>query len=321
MQKNILVTGGAGFIGSHLCERLVKNGHKVICFDNLSAGQLSNITPLEASPLTGQDKLIFVQGDVNNFADLEKIFEEYKPEAVFHYAAMVGVKRTAENPVEVLDDIKGIRNIFELALQYNKPKIIFASSSEVYGEPVEIPEREDGHINPKIPYAVVKLFGEKMVEAYWQKYHLPGVALRFFNVYGPKQESSDYGFVMGIFIKQVLDGKPPIIFGDGSQTRDFVFVDDNIEASVLAWQTDNANGEVLNIGTGKPTTILDLAEEIIEACGKTATLKPEFQAPRDDIKHRFPDVAKLQRILNFRARASLKQGLQKTIAWYKQNTS
>ena len=306
--KTILVTGGAGFIGSHLCERLVKDGHKVVCFDNLSAGRLDNIKDF-------QEKLTFAQGDVNKRADLEKVFQEHKPEAVFHYAAVVGVRRTAENPLEVLNDIEGVKNVFELALEYGKPKIIYASSSEVYGEPVEIPEREDGHINPKIPYAVVKLYGEKMIEAYWQKHQLAGVALRFFNVYGPRQESSDYGFVMGIFIKKVLAGESPIIFGDGSQTRDFVYVDDNIEASLLAWQSEAANGQVLNIGTGKPTTILDLAEEVIDACGKTQ-VKPEFAPARDDIKHRFPDVAKMQNLLNFRSHVSLKEGLRKTISYY-----
>jgi len=311
MAKTVLVTGGTGFIGSHLCERLVKDGHQVICLDNLSAGRLDNIKDF-------QDKLTFIQGDANNLVDLESIFKDNKLDAVFHYAAVVGVRRTAENPLEVLDDIKGIRNIFGLALRYGKPKVVFASSSEVYGEPVEIPEKEDGHINPKIPYAVVKLYGEKMVEAYWQKYQLPAVALRFFNVYGPRQESSDYGFVMGIFIKRVLAGQPPMIFGDGSQTRDFVFVDDNIEACVLAWQSEKTNGQVINIGTGKPTTILDLAEAVIEASGQTQ-IKPEFVPARDDIKHRFPDIAKMQRLLNFRPKVSLKDGLRKTISYYQQN--
>ena len=311
MAKTVLVTGGAGFIGSHLCERLVKDGYQVICLDNLSAGRLDNIKDF-------QDKLTFIQGDANNLVDLEPIFKDNKLDAVFHYAAVVGVRRTAENPLEVLDDIKGIRNIFGLALRYGKPKVVFASSSEVYGEPVEIPEKEDGHINPKISYAVVKLYGEKMVEAYWQKYQLPAVALRFFNVYGPRQESSDYGFVMGIFIKRVLAGQPPMIFGDGSQTRDFVFVDDNIEACVLAWQSEKTNGQVINIGTGKPTTILDLAEAVIEASGQTQ-IKPEFVPARDDIKHRFPDIAKMQRLLNFRPKVSLKDGLRKTISYYQQN--
>ena len=129
MSKTILVTGGAGFVGSHLCERLVEDGHKVICFDNLSAGQLANIKDF-------QNQLTFVQGDANNLADLEPIFRDNKLDAVFHYAAVVGVRRTAENPIEVLNDIKGVRNVFELALQYGKPKIVYASSSEVYGEPV-----------------------------------------------------------------------------------------------------------------------------------------------------------------------------------------
>ena len=296
-------------MGSHLCERLVKDGHQVICFDNLSAGQLANIKDF-------QSQLTFVQGDANNSADLEPIFKDNKLDAVFHYAAVVGVRRTAENPIEVLNDIKGVRNIFELALQYGQPKIVYASSSEVYGEPVEIPEKEDGHINPKIPYAVVKLYGEKMSESYWQKYQLPAVALRFFNVYGPRQESSDYGFVMGIFIKKVLNNESPIIFGDGSQTRDFVFVDDNIEASLLAWQSEKANGQIINIGTGKPTTILDLAEAVIEATGKAGQLAIEFQPARDDIKHRFPDINKMQRLLNFRPGVSLKDGLRKTISYY-----
>src|SRR3989338_3748514 len=207
----ILVTGGAGFIGSHLCEHVLKYGHEVICVDNLSTGQLKNIEHIK-------DKITFVQGDANSFDDLEPIFKNNKLGAVF-------------------DDIKGTRNILRLALQYGKPKIVFASSSEVYGEPVEIPEVEDGHTNAKLPYAVTKLYCEKLLEAYWQKYSLPTCSLRFFNVYGPRQESSDYGFVGGIFIKRVLQGLPPVIFGDGTQNRDFVFVDDNVETSIKVMES------------------------------------------------------------------------------------
>jgi UDP-glucose 4-epimerase len=308
MQKTILVTGGAGFIGSHLCERLLKGNYKVICFDNLSTGSLENIKEF-------QDRLSFVQGDINVYSDVEPIFNNNNLDKVFHYAAIVGVQRTAENPIEVLNDVIGIRNIFELALKYNKPKVIFASSSEVYGEPVEIPEKEDGHLNPKIPYAVVKLYGEKMIEAYWQKYQLPGCALRFFNVYGPKQESSDYGFVIGIFIKKVLKNEPLIIYGDGSQTRNFVFIDDNIEASILASETEKTNGEVFNVGTGNPISILNLAREIISITNKD--LEIIFEPSRNDIKHRFPDVEKIQHLLNFKPQIPLKEGLQKTIEFYK----
>ena len=307
----ILVTGGAGFIGSHLCEFLCKRGDKVICLDNLSTGSLQNIESIH-------DKITFIKGDVNKFADLEPIFQNNKLDAIFHYAAVVGVKRTLENPIDVLDDIKGTRNLLKLALQYGKPKIVFASSSEVYGEPVEIPEVENGHTNAQLPYAVTKLYCEKLLEAYWQKYSLPTCSLRFFNIYGPRQESSDYGFVGGIFIKRVLEGKAPIIFGDGTQTRDFVYIDDNIEAALHALDSYAANGEAINIGTGKPTTVLDLAEEIIALCGTEGKIKPEFVPPRNDVRHRFPDVSKMRRLLNFRPKISLREGLQKTIDWYKQ---
>lgn len=309
----ILVTGGAGFIGSHLCEYLAKRGDQVICIDNLSTGRLENIEHIK-------DKITFIKADANQFTILEPIFKENKLDAVFHYAAIVGVKRTLENPIDVLDDIKGTRNILKLALQYGKPKIIFSSSSEVYGEPVEIPETENGHTNAQLPYAVTKLYCEKLLEAYWQKYSLPTCSLRFFNVYGPRQESSDYGFVGGIFIKRALEGKAPIIFGDGTQTRDFVYIDDNIEAGIHALESYAANGEAINIGTGKPTTILDLAEEIIDLCGATEKIKPEFVPPRDDVRHRFPDISKMRRLLNFRPKINLRDGLQKTIDWYKQQT-
>lgn len=315
MSSTILVTGGAGFIGSHLCEKLLQRGHNVVCLDNFLTGKANNLAHLQTAT---RGKCIGVEGNVNSKPTVDSLFDQHKFDGIFHYAATVGVKRTAENPISVLQDAEGIRNILEAALANGKPKVVFASSSEVYGEPVEIPEREDGHINAQLPYAVVKLLGEKMIEAYWKQYALPGCALRFFNVYGPRQESSDYGFVAGIFIKRVLEGKAPLIFGDGTQTRDFVYIDDNIEAAIRAFESYATNGEVINVGTGKPTTILDLAEEIIDICGKTGVVKPEFVPARDDVKHRFPDVSKMRRLLNFRPAINLKQGLQKTIAWYKQ---
>lgn len=310
MRQKILVTGGAGFIGSHLCENLLIKGYEVICFDNLNTGKLENINHVK-------DKITFIKGDANSFADLEIIFKGNKLKAVFHYAAIVGVKRTLEDPINVLDDIKGMRNVLDLALKFNRPKIIFASSSEVYGEPVEIPEVENGHINAQLPYAVTKLYGEKLMEAYWQKHKLPTCSLRFFNVYGPRQESSDYGFVIGIFIKRVLRGLPPLIYGDGTQTRDFVYIEDNVEASIRALELSATNGQIINIGTGRPTTILDLAEKIIDICKLKKELKLKFVKKRDDVKHRFPDVSKMRRLLDFRPKYSLDNGLEKTIDWYK----
>jgi len=309
-KRTVLVTGGAGFVGGHLCRRLIKDGHAVICFDDLSTGSLDNLKDVK-------DQITFVQGDCNNYEELEAVFKNHPIDTVFHYAAIVGVKRTLEDPIAVLNDVEGIRNILELSRLNNVKKVVFSSSSEVYGEPVEIPETEDGHVNAKLPYAVVKLIGEKLLEAYHQMYGLNTTSLRFFNVYGPGQESSAYGFVVGIFIRQVLDGKAPTIFGDGTQTRDFVYIDDNIEAAIRVMETLETAGEVINVGTGRPMTILDLAEDVIQLAGKEGEMKPEFMDDvRNDIKHRFPDVGKMQRLLNFRPQYKLIDGLKKTFESY-----
>ena len=310
--RKFLVTGGAGFVGSHLCEFLVGRGDEVVCFDNLSTGMVENIEHINGG-------LTFIEGDVNSREELKSVFKNHKFDGIFHYAAMVGVKRTLEDPLAVLADIEGTKNILKLALEHGKPKVVFASSSEVYGEPLQVPEVEDGLLNPHLPYAVVKLYNEKMVEAYWQVHKLPSCSLRFFNVYGPRQESSDYGFVVGIFIKRVLEGKSPIIFGDGLQTRDFVYVNDNIRAAVLAFESEKANGEAINIGVGRPTTVLDLAERVVKACGMEGKIEPEFVPPRGDIRHRSPDTQKMQKLLNFHPETSLDKGLEKTIDWYKES--
>jgi len=295
-----LITGGAGFIGSHMSEKLISLGHEVVCFDSLSTGKMENVR--------GK----FIKGDANNINDLRPVFEQNNFDGVFHYAATVGVKKTIENPLMVLDDVKGIINILELSLEFSKPKVVFSSSSEIYGEPKEIPEREDGEISPEMPYAVVKLIGEKFLEAYYKEHGLKTCSLRFFNVYGSRQESGGYGFVVGMFIKRVLNNESPIVFGDGSQTRDFVYIDDNIEASWLAMQSDKANGQVINIGAGKPITILELANKIISLAG--SNLKPEFKEnTRIDIIHRCPKIDKMVELLGFKPKVSLDEGLKKTI--------
>jgi UDP-glucose 4-epimerase len=311
--KTYLVTGGAGFIGSHMCERLLKNGNKVVCFDNLSTGKTSNIDELKKNR-----DFIFVKGDANKIKDISPIFKKYKFDGVFHYAAVVGVKRTLENPLAVLGDIDGIKNILELALKNGKPKVVFASSSEVYGEPTKLPEREDGVIDAKLPYASVKLIGENFLEAYWQKHKLKTCSLRFFNVYGPRQESSDYGFVVGIFIKQVLAGKSPTVFGEGKGTRDFVFIEDNVEAGIRAMESNKSVGQVINVGRGQPVTILNLANIIIDCCGQKGKIEPKLvKSERIDIMHRAPEISRMKKILNFHPAVSLEDGLLKTIDYYK----
>lgn len=314
MEKNkkvVLVTGGAGFIGSHLCGALIKKGYSVVCFDNFSTGSEKNITHLK-------NDLVIVRGDVNDRLEVDAVFAKHQIDYVFHHAAVVGVQRTLEQPLSVLADAHGMWNLLEASKNAKVKKFVFASSSEVYGDPVEIPERENGHLNPHLPYAVTKLYGEKLLEAYYQTYHLPTCSLRFFNVYGPRQDSSPYGFVVGIFIKQALAGQAPTVFGDGTQTRDFVYVDDNVEATILAMESPATDGKVINVGTGIPTTILYLAEEVVRLCGKDGSLSPRLiPQPRKDVSHRFPNVQLMIETLKCRPKVRLDEGLKRTIEYYR----
>jgi nucleoside-diphosphate-sugar epimerase len=320
--KTVLVTGGAGFIGSHLCGRLLELGAKVICVDNLSTGKKENIEHLEKRFLD-KTSLNFIQLDTNT--DLEKlreVFEKFKPDYVFHYAAMVGVKRLAEKPLDFFVDRCGIENIFELSKEFKVKKVIYSSSSEVYGEPVNPEDKAGAYINVRNhdPYALTKLFGECMAYHYSKQpdSDLQTCSLRFFNVYGPRQESSDYGFVIGVFIRQVLKGLAPTVFDGGSQTRDFVYVKDNVEAAIHALLAKETNGKTLNIGRGTPTTILDLAERIIKLSG--LNLQPAHMTGRGiEIKHRNPDVAEMKELLGYELQTSLDEGLKLTYDWYKEN--
>jgi UDP-glucose 4-epimerase len=310
-----LIAGGAGFIGSSMCKRLLKLNVKVICFDNLSTGTLDNLKSVQ------KDKdFLFIRGDVNNIKNLEQVFKEYDIDYVFHYAAMVGVERTLENPLEVLKDLEGIKNILELSRLYKVKKVIFSSSSEVYGDPVEYPQKEDSTpLNTRLPYAVIKSIGEIYFENYYKKYKIPTTSLRFFNVYGPNQNSTPYGFVTAIFIKQALNNEDLTVFGDGSQTRDFVYIDDNINATLLTLFYPESNGQSINIGTNKQTTILSLAKKIIKISNKKNKIK--FCSPRKigDMKGRCPDISKMKKILKYKPLFDLGKGLKLTFEWYKKN--
>lgn len=310
-EKKVLITGGAGFLGSHLADRCLQSGAKVLVLDDLSTGRGANLS--EARTFPG---FRFVQGNANDNKIMEKAFRTFRPQYAAHYAAMVGVKRTQENPLEVLRDLDGISNFFRFAKKYGVKKIVFASSSEAYGEPVVTPSRENSPLNPQTTYGVVKLVGEEYVKA-CTKEGLPGVALRFFNVYGPRQNATPYGFVAGIFIRQVLEGKPPTIFGDGMQTRDFVYIDDNVEAVIRAMLSPKANGEVINIVGGRPIRINTLAEHIIKLGGKK--LKPKYLPARTkgEVIHRYADGSKMKKLLGVTVSTSLEEGLRKTMEWYR----
>ncbi len=310
MNGNIsLVTGGAGFIGSHLCEALLKAGHKVVCAD------INDKSP-NLPELLKNDYFAFEKINVNDHEQIKSLFSNEKYDYVFHYAAIVGVKKTEEKPELVMNDCHGIENILQLSCRTGVKKVVFASSSEVYGNSVQSVQEEDGPVNAKTPYSVTKLWGEQLLKTYYQKYGMPTTSLRFFNVYGPRQDSSDYGFVVGIFIKQALNNEHLTIYGNGMQTRDFVYIDDNIEAALKVINMPATNGEIINIGTGCPTTIRNLAKLVAKLAGSNS--EPKFlEARKHDIKHRCPDVSKMIDLIKYTPETSLEDGLKKTIEWYK----
>lgn len=315
--KTILVTGGAGFIGSHLCEELIGLGAKIICVDNFSTGKKENI-----SHLLKNKKFVLVKADVNNMDEISPVFSKYKIDYVFHYAAVVGVKRVIENPLVELPDIFGIKNILELSRKHKVKKVIFSSSSEAYGFSTELPLKEDSgkellyNKSDKVHlYALVKLMGERMMKTYNDFYGLSTCSLRFFNVFGPRQESSAYGFVVGVFIKQILNNQRPTVFGTGYQTRDFIYVKDNVRIAIKALLSPKTNGQLINIGSGRQTTIIDLAERLVRISGKK--LKPKFIKSRgDEIMYRSPDTQKMKKLLGEKIKDNLDKNLKITYEWY-----
>ncbi|MFA5369527.1 MAG: SDR family NAD(P)-dependent oxidoreductase [Candidatus Omnitrophota bacterium] len=309
---NILITGGAGFIGSYLCDRFLTLRHRVICIDNMLTGNSQNL--LSARESGGE--FIFINADVNRRDEIEDVFKSYDIDAVYHYAAVVGVRRTQEHPFAVLEDIDGIKNIMDLSLRYNVKKIIYASSSEVYGEPVEIPTHEKSCINPSLTYAAVKLVGERFCRAYYEKYGLRACSLRFFNVYGPRQNASSYGFVVGILIRRALMGEDIMIYGDGSQTRDFTYILDVVNSSEKALYAKGCDGEVVNIGTGVRTSILSLARAIIDITNSRSKIR--FMSKRlNDVLNRCAEIDKMSRVLGYTPEFRLEQGLKIAAQWYK----
>ena len=314
--QTVLVTGGAGFIGSHLCEKLLSLGAKVVCMDNLFTGKEENM-----STFANHENFKYVQADANNKKELREVFENNKLDYVFHYAAILGVKRVIEQPLLVLEDLIGIEEILKLSKEFGIKKVLFSSSSEAYGFSTNLPLREDdGHEfennqNDHVHmYALVKLMGEKIMRVYNDRYGVPTCSLRFFNVFGPRQESSAYGFVAGVFIEQVIKNQAPTVFGDGFQTRDFIYVRDNVDLAIKAMIKPETNGQVINIGVGRQTTIVDLAERVIKISGKD--LKPKFVEGRVEIKYRSPDTTKMHKLLESKIEDRLDENLKITYESY-----
>jgi UDP-glucuronate decarboxylase len=291
MKKNILVTGGAGFIGSAIAAKLASDpDNLVVIVDNLYTGTIKKL------PKSSTGNIKFIKADVNDLADISSIFNAYRFDYVFHFAALVGVKRTLENPVMVLNDIIGIRNILNLSKNTGVQRVYFSSSSEVYGEPVEFPQNEHTTpLNSRLPYAIVKNVGEAYLRAYKQEFNLEYTIFRFFNTYGPKQSKD---FVMSKFLNAAFANKDITIYGDGSQTRTFCYIDDNIDACLNAFYNHQMINEVMNVGSDKEITILNLAHKIIEITGSKSKIVHLPALKEGDMTRRCPDNSKMKQLLN-----------------------
>jgi len=303
---NILVTGGAGFVGSAVVEKLASNPQNfVVVVDNLHTGSMDKV------PKSEHNNVKFIKCDVNNFQDISGIFYAYRFEYVWHYAALVGVKRTLKNPVMVLNDIKGISNILTLSKNTGVKRVFYSSSSEVYGEPVEFPQNEETTpLNSRLPYAIVKNVGEAYLRSFKKEYGLDFTIFRFFNTYGPKQSKD---FVISKFIGRALENKDITIYGEGNQTRTFCFIEDNVEACVNAFYDNNYINDVVNVGGADELRIVDLAKLIINITGSKSQLVYLDALEEGDMTRRQPDTEKMKKLLK-RDPITLEDGIKRILA-------
>ena len=307
MKRKILITGGAGFIPSSLADRLIRDPENyVVLVDNFLTGDKNKL------PKNNPSNYKFIKCDVNKFNDISAVMLSYSFDYVFHYAAVVGVKRTLENPVMVLDDISGIKNILDLSKNTGVKRVFYSSSSEVYGEPVEFPQNEfTTPLNSKLPYAIVKNLGEAFLKSYKIEYDLDYTIFRFFNTYGPKQSTD---FVMSKFIHSALNDQDITVYGDGSQTRTFCYIDDNIEATVNAFLQDQFVNDVINVGNDLETSIKELAEEIIRITNSKSKIIHLPALEEGDMTRRMPDISKMRSLLQHDL-IPLEEGIRKVIKY------
>ena len=303
----VLITGGAGFIGSNLVERLIK-GNEVIVLDNLSTGKEENI-----KEFLGNKNFKFINGSITDLNLLRKMTCDV--DYILHHAAIVSVTESIENPILTNEvNINGTLNVLTAAKENQIKKLAFASSCAVYGDSPKLPKTENMSPNPKSPYAVTKLTGEYYCNVFKNIYGLETLSLRYFNCYGPRQsQESEYAAVIPKFIFAALNDKPIVIYGDGRQTRDFVYVKDVVNANMLAIK--NGSG-IYNIGFGKEVTINELADKIIELTKSKSEIIHKKQR-EGDIKHSLADISKAKKEIGYEPKYNLEQGLNETIRWFK----
>jgi len=303
-----LVTGGAGFIGSNIVEKLVQRGERVRVLDNLSSGKLQNLEGV-------MSEIEFIEGDIRDFWTTLDAVDGC--DFVLHQAALPSVPRSVKNPQTTnAVNIDGTLNVLEAARRTQVKKVVFASSSSVYGDSMELPKHEDMTPNPLSPYAVTKLTGEHYMKVYWELYRLPTVSLRYFNIFGPRQDpNSQYSAVVPSFITALANRRAPIIYGDGEQSRDFTFISCAVDANICAANTPEAAGTSINVACGAQYTL----NALVTMIGQIMNVKIDAtyeDAREGDIKHSFGSVAKADRLLKGCVRKNFAEGLRTTIDWF-----
>ena len=304
-----IVTGGAGFIGSHIADALANRGDEVVILDNLFSGRMENIQNLVDTP-----KVTFVNGSVTDQALLQKACKN--ADGIFHEAAITSVPRSVKDPLASNEtNVTGTLNVLVAAQKCGIKKIVYASSSSVYGDTPTLPKREDMVPNPKSPYAITKMTGENYLNVFHELYGMNTVSLRYFNVFGPRQDpNSEYSAVIPKFITKILHHESPVIYGDGTQTRDFSYVKDVVQANIRAMESD-AQG-VFNVAYGNRISLINLARTIMDALGEDLPLK--YEAGRSgDIHDSLADISAAQKAFGYAPEYSVTTGLKETIAWYK----
>ena len=307
-QKLYLVTGGAGFIGSHICEALVGRGEQVRVLDNLSTGHRHNLAHL-------QGRFEFVEGDIRDPQAVGKAMQGVK--IVFHEAAIPSVPRSVSEPrLSHEVNVDGTFNVLMAAKEAGVKRVVYAASSSAYGDTETLPKHEEMLPNPLSPYAAAKLFGEYYCQVFTRVYGLETVALRYFNVFGPRQDpSSPYSGVISKFVTSLLAGQAPLIHGDGEQSRDFTYVANVVDANLRAAEAEGASGQVINLAIGERITLNGLLAELQKAIG--TSLVPEYGPTRaGDVRHSLADITRAKELLGFHPLVSFAEGLQRTVAWY-----
>jgi UDP-glucose 4-epimerase len=309
--ENFLVTGGAGFIGSNICRKLICQGCFVRVIDNLLTGKKSNLADII-------DKIEFIQADMGDEKVARSAMKDV--DVVLHQGALPSVPRSVDDPAAAHQhNVDDTFTLLLAARDAGVKRIVYASSSAAYGDTPTLPKVETLPPQPLSPYAVGKLAGEYYAKVFYEVYGLETISLRYFNVFGPYQDpTSQYAAAIPAFVTAILKDKPPTIYGDGEQSRDFTYVDNVVEANLLAARAKKTSGEVVNIACGEAITVNAIIEMINERLGKN--IKPIYAAPRPgDIKHSLADITLAQKLIGLKPNVSFRKGLQKAIAWYREN--